>query len=1304
MTDYSFNATALTVFCASRECVAEGDELCRWADLVDSIGPSSLPFVIKRSALADVPFPKLGIQSIDPASLTPKRGEMWVLFCYTEEMRHRFEKDGALRSDGFPLVLEWRKDVQDSPLLSTAFRRLADLVRKQLNVEGWGLWPSFDRYGDKVDFVDPDLFGVESDLSQVASAYGALVTGLFCAIRNRFPPEWTFPTLQWDWDRGETAGVAGIESKITVAADFGARYVSVAAKQAGSARATQKELTRADRSCRLRRLSIVSVAAIRSPMRLAESIAFRPYQRRRLIKIGVASLVFFLSSVSLFLWDSMRSVSLYYSAFVDRYGLPQGIYPLSTEAVKHRTGSFRFDYSGVHWGRSCHSVHRNWQVTSWFGLPRRLVCVAHVNARNVPTQISRDDFDSWPMIMRFGYSDLGNVDKIYCHRRGGEDFVSGPVEKVLHFFDTKDSINGSVEEKNSQKNGSDPIYGRGEMSVMFHPENELLQEHSRICSSLLQRDEQGRIVRRIFRASDSEPTRDHNGVGGFEYRYTQDGLVSRKICLGDIVKGHPELSRTTSDRQGVMFTDFIYENGNLKEMVFFNSQTNRTRGAGGVSRWLCELDEWGNQISHRMLDEKDRPVNLCTGACWLPMCEFRSVILNGFALTNECWAVDDHNRLAAVFHSVVAVDERGDEIARHYLDSRKKPGVDGTGVSVQKCVRDPQTGDIIESRYFGRDGVTPVYCQNEIGQTISGLGFVYDADGNQKCMTLLDGDGGLMKAEGGWTTFEVDYEDGRIGGFAYFDKMHQPVRDLRVGYHRVKAAYKEANLSTLTCFDEYNRKTLDADEVCEYCYQYDDCGRVNELVFKNESNELCRARSRGYCKMTRIYQRLPVNYPYGYNGSRLPEGGEMVIERFFGSDGKTPMRGVDGEAETRKIYDVHWNCVYQSAHDESGNLIALTNSSYAAVENVYDDRGLVREVSYWSPSGSRSTGDDSLTRGITGHVHRIVYEYDAAGKLCSQKFYNTEGLPSKHCNLGYHEERTVYDVYGRMQQVSFWNSSGSPAESSDKVHLTTFRYNDRGDRIETAYFGVRGVGDRVLSKSNRAWKILEEFNECGRRTCCRRMGLNNKPIESENGCAYANFAYDEHNRLEEVSFFNEDDTPAVNDVKCARMKFHYRLNSMVEERVECFADKSCEVGPYFLPDVTRLVVRKNEEGQCYVDEVDMRNGINPCSGALTVVAGMVPDRAAAQNGIRVGDIICSVNGSDAQMFGQLDFCHKLVSLVGKEKTVLIARWTPMGYALQMVSCGASFLGVVLWHGVKISDDLYQQLKNSISGFSLKGEN
>lgn len=294
MVDYAYNANALRKF--DEDFPRDESRVRSWLELVDAVGPMLLPFIVKPNEYSKIPFSAIGIAQTPLSELTPRRGEMWVLFCFRQN--GLFKNNTPLRSDGFALVLEWRKGRMDSPLLSSSFHRLASEVRCQLSISGWSIHPAFDRYGDRVSFTDAELFSDADHSSNVASAWGALASGLYCAENDKHPSRWPFPSLQWDEGKKSVLGVAGLREKTQVAVDCGAKSLVVERLQVPAVRGYLEESRRSNGEGH--QPLVYGVARLPTALRIAEEIAFgveRRGRKRRML-LSVATLIITLGIAS----------------------------------------------------------------------------------------------------------------------------------------------------------------------------------------------------------------------------------------------------------------------------------------------------------------------------------------------------------------------------------------------------------------------------------------------------------------------------------------------------------------------------------------------------------------------------------------------------------------------------------------------------------------------------------------------------------------------------------------------------------------------------------------------------------------------------------------------------------------------------------------------------------------------------------------------------------------------------------------------------------------------------------------------
>ena len=104
---------------------------------------------------------------------------------------------------------------------------------------------------------------------------------------------------------------------------------------------------------------------------------------RRRIAYGCAAALF--SLLGLFAWDYNRATYEYFADWVDCYGVPEGILPLTDEQVSHRRRSYQFEYRRIPFGEP--------NAYSW-----RVAKVSYVNSAKRPQDIGHTELiDRYPI-------------------------------------------------------------------------------------------------------------------------------------------------------------------------------------------------------------------------------------------------------------------------------------------------------------------------------------------------------------------------------------------------------------------------------------------------------------------------------------------------------------------------------------------------------------------------------------------------------------------------------------------------------------------------------------------------------------------------------------------------------------------------------------------------------------------------------------------------------------------------------------------------------------------------------------------
>lgn len=704
MVEYSLTSELISRLAATARPETEEQSLYYYLDVADSLGPM-MAFLLRRECVEEVPFAKIGIPKFDASQCVPQRGEVWVLFCFKDSFRDKANKTTPIRRDGFPLILEWRKNTQDSPLLSGAFRLLADMVRLQLGVEGWGLHPSYSRYCDKIDFSDQSLFADSENVSNVASAYGSILAGLHCAKTGRFPSVWPFPTLQWDPTLGCIAGVAGLREKLAVARDFGANVFTVAKAQERLIAELQGTL-----NIGTKQLSVYGVRRTSDFEKLASDIAFGAERRkkswRRLLMAALVPLLVLALGVGAFYWEANRSVFRYYRRSEQLWGQDHGIERIDRSDIG-KDGAYEFEYRGFRHGDA--------------GWERKLRRVRRIDAEGVLRPLYTDDL-------------------LYCRE---------------YEYDSEDKIVSISEINHDGRLLACGVYTKGKVQVLGDDDYEL--EFNRVEQS-----ESGKSVIpvRSYFAFDSQGRvskfAEGDGTGRYAIKHFNGDFMdelSFRTMDGQLVAGQNGVARqrTTFYTNGLPAAIYLYGIGDERVLSLGSK-------IGGVTN---VYDSVGNKIWSAYLGLDNQIIEDNTG---IAITEYEYDSLGRCVSEKFLSAKGTPTLPNAVTGDAVAIKYEYDPKygflkAKRYVNERNEAAT-ANGVSLQtfEHVFDPTGTKVIrkKSRLFGKD---ERLVETGLLNESAGMDEELDCTGNVVNRTLIGSSGEPINNANGYATTVYEYDD-----------------------------------------------------------------------------------------------------------------------------------------------------------------------------------------------------------------------------------------------------------------------------------------------------------------------------------------------------------------------------------------------------------------------------------------------------------------------------------------------------------------------------------------------------------------
>lgn len=771
----------------------------------------------------------------------------------------------------------------------------------------------------------------------------------------------------------------------------------------------------------------------------------------------------------LFVWDVVRPVSLYFADWVDCYGLPEGIYEVPKSDLRMRSSTYRFDYQGYYW----HGIHLKSLPQGWFGLRRKLKRVVHVGPTDIPTEEYNEFLKPRPIIMKFVYDEDGRLMKKTIHKRGGKDFVSGPIIKNMHYANRRDKertiINGRMWE--TFDDGSF-YFLRGNVTQR---KDSTSDARTRITHCNIDRDATGRMVSiRFLSAPDMSPACDNDGVYGIEYDLTHE---KDEGAPGRIREQHhlDEKGDRRSDRYGVATIKFGYSGSSLNSIEYLDKARGLVLGRAGFYRSFLQYDGYGNctnevlknkydKPSYRVLREEDMGREVGGSQIWAS-CAY--VYSNGLRVARHAYQPDGQllQRKGCVATLRWGYDDWGDCIVRENIGANGHRVINPNGFSVIKCTVDHSTGEITGIRFLMEDGTTPAYDESGV----AGFDRIFD-----ECLGLVieedyrDGNGQLMANKDGYAMIRQKFDGhGRVVQQVFYDvttnvcvpayfggdigcvKWEYP----RTGGDWQKCLYYTDDTNKVRAKDKYGKSG--------FVIKYDEYGRdvecwdigIDDRPLQQEWWYFLyggRAHKKEYSRVSQRTEIAPHHY--------AEKGWRVIKTTKYSTDDMKPHLG-EGYCSKRQIYDTCGRLMFEIYEDDKGERVMKTTSGYSLMVNKWNEYGMQEECYYFdrfgNPALSARFFDDSSLQddGIAGWKAT----YNSTTHELESKVYLGLDQKTPKC-LGYNtysEERYFNNGKG-MSEISYWHN-GKPVKCVKGFHLVRINSDVFGNKLDEWFFDEKMV-------------------------------------------------------------------------------------------------------------------------------------------------------------------------------------------------------------------------------------------------------
>lgn len=809
-------------------------------------------------------------------------------------------------------------------------------------------------------------------------------------------------------------------------------------------------------------------------------------QRRKSRRLLVACLVLALFGLLVsalsgwLLWDSYQNRWLheaYFSNLTQKFGIFEGIGPLTAEQVSRRSSCFRFIRRGAsgpvilvqavdHAGRL---THRHSAVTY----------VEFKSAENDAKYYGVDDNPTRECQWKFVQDAAGRI--VYevaydknDHMVWGLVYSPSPgssLQNVAHFV----GLNGLPDSQTK----SAAEYFR----IEYWPDG--LEKR----------------VSYFDRAENPQIGRDGAYAIYTDYDYSL-GLSKRVVAMD--ANGKP-----MANKDGVAVTEFTRDAmGDPTEERALDAAGKPALTKDGWSREVFAYDVNGNLIEAAAFDTSGKPC-LDKDCCAKVRITYDG---HGNRIAIECYNVDGKPSMAKEGFAKITsqYDEHGNPIESECFDTNGRLCLNTLGWAKQTRTFD-QRGNLIGSTFSDASGKT---CLINLGYAAAILH--YDDRSNWIDAEFYGVDGKRCLIKKGYASATAEYDKrGNLIAVAYFGLMDQPTLDSALGVQKIKMSYDECgnrigweyygadgercpvkdgyakktakydehgNQIETAFFDEEGKPARDNAAVARYEASYDERGNKIEVATFDEGGKPLRTNE-GYARSTATYD----------------ERGNQVSEAYFDEGGK-PVQTKAGYFRFKAVYDDRGNQIEGAYFDEQGKPVR-DKEGFAIFRSSYDEHGNQIASAYFDEKGNPVRANDGFARAKAS--------YDERGNQIELATFDERGKPVQR-NEGYARFTATYDERGNQIEGDYFDEGGKPVRDNEGLARFTASFDERGNRIAGAYFDEGGKPVRDYEGFAR---YTASYDKRGKQLSIEYYDVDGKCCLSKDGYAKATSKYDDRGRL-----------------------------------------------------------------------------------------------------------------------------------------------------------------------------------------------
>ncbi|MBF8456713.1 toll/interleukin-1 receptor domain-containing protein [Kaistella sp. G5-32] len=551
----------------------------------------------------------------------------------------------------------------------------------------------------------------------------------------------------------------------------------------------------------------------------------REKKRKRKINHTFLAILIPLVLFSIFkIWDYNRVKSKFYSNYVDKFGIPNGIFELSKEQITHKNSHYRFQY------------RRN-----------KLIAVEHLNSSNILTDFLLGENQYRPVLMNLFYNEDGTLNSIDY-----SDLHRIKLARIIYSGSKKNEIDIKT------PSGSTAVLNANQTIETGSPIDIGLYSKSLINHISLIRDNQGYIYEEKYSYGGMEPINDLNGIYGKKYIRDQQGQILKETFLDH--RGQP-----MNNAKGIGITNYKYEEGNLVQISYynyegkpilnnenghkiifhydlnknidftssFNIENNKFQSSDGTFGCKYEYNEKGEMTLITFLNTFNNPINNIYGYAYWNLTYNDNGQEESNSFFNKDYKPTVRNTNTEQTHKVVTHYDNFNNIIRieHFDISGSRTNC-AEGYSVLKR-KSSKNGLLIEEETY--NGKLEKIELNGYFLTKN----FYDE--NSFLIKVQTFDKRLMpsNSDKGYSIETRSYDNrGNPTKFSYYDKNDLPINILG-NYQTIKQEFnKSGNIEWIRLFDDKNKRTENEIRVSTIHFSYNKFKLVNTQYFDKKNKEL----------------------------------------------------------------------------------------------------------------------------------------------------------------------------------------------------------------------------------------------------------------------------------------------------------------------------------------------------------------------------------------------------------------------------------------------------------------------------------